>query len=367
LRSRNPQKKILFAVQGEGRGHMTQSIAMSEIIRQAGMEVCAVLIGKSAQRQIPDFYYERINAPVTAYDSPNFITDVRMKAILKFPTIVKNLGLLPAFRKSLKLIDQQLKEHQPDLIINFYDPLIGLYYLFYKPTIPVVCVAHQYFYHHPEFRFPDRDLLSRISLKVFNKLTAYGSSKKLALSFYPFNNSEKHSIVVIPPLIREAVYRQKSTEGTYMLVYLVNCGYLEDIHAWHMNNPTIEMHCFSDRKSGTDVEQIHENLFYHALDDRKFLEMMGNCRGIVCTAGFETVCEALYLGKPVFTVPVEGQYEQFCNSRDAFKAGAGIYDKKFDITRFLNYLAADRNTSEKFRDWAKRSSEKTMEQILLLL
>ena len=43
----------------------------------------------------------------------------------------------------------------------------------------------------------------------------------------------------------------------------------------------------------------------------------------------------MYLGKPVFMVPVEGHYEQYCNSRDAFKAGAGLYDKSFKITRFL--------------------------------
>lgn len=344
---------------------MTQSLAMSEIIRQAGMEVCAVLIGKSAQRRIPEFYFAKINAPVTAFDSPNFLTDDKMKAIRKFPTVVKNLLQLSAFLKSLKLIDKKVKEQKPDLIINFYDPLAGLYYLFYKPKIPVVCVAHQYFYHHPEFQFPDRDLLSRISLKVFNNLTAYGSSKKLALSFYPFKDCKKHSIVVIPPLLREAVYQQNCLQGNFILVYLVNCGYLEDIHVWHKNNPNIEMHCFSDRISKLDVEQIHENLFYHKLNDQKFLEMMGNCRGVVCTAGFETVCEALYLGKPVFTVPVEGQYEQFCNSRDAFKAGAGMYDKEFHITRFLDYLAGYRNPPENFRNWASLSATKTMEQILL--
>jgi uncharacterized protein (TIGR00661 family) len=363
----SPKKKILFIVQGDGRGHMTQSIAMREIIQQAGMDVCAVLIGKSERRQIPGFYYDRINTPVTAFDSPNFVTDSKMKAILILPSIAKNLLLLKTFLRSLKIIDEKIKEHKPDLIVNFYDPMIGLYYMFYKPKIPMVCVAHQYFYHHPGFEFPKGRNIEKICLKLFNNLTAFGSEKKLALSFYPFRDSQKNAIYVIPPLLRETVSRQSSVQGNYILVYLVNCGYLQDISDWHAKNGDVELHCFSDRETPLELEQIRENLFFHKLNDQKFLEMMSNARGLVSTAGFETVCEAMYLGKPVFMVPVEGHYEQFCNSRDAFKAGAGLYDKRFRITRFLNYLASYRDPTRNFRDWAGLSPKKTMEQLRSML
>jgi len=363
----NKKKKFLFVVQGEGRGHMTQSIAMQNIIQAAGMEVCGVLIGKSPQRQIPAFYYEKIHAPITTIESPNFVTDSKMKSIKMFPSVVKNIMNISTFRNSLKIIDEKIKEYKPDMIINFYDPLIGLYYLLKRPDIPMVCVAHQYMFHHPGFEFPKGHLLDRMSLKFYTGLTSYGSVKKLALSFYPFENNNKNSVFIIPPLLREDVFMQKAQPGDYLLVYLVNSGYLEDIISWHNQNKSVEVHCFIDKKSEHEVEQFHENLYFHRINDQKFLSMMAKARGLVSTAGFESVCEAMYLGKPVFMVPVEGHYEQFCNSRDAFKAGAGIYDNGFHITRFLTYLAGYRNNADPFRDWVNQSPNKTMEQLRSVL
>ena len=44
---------------------------------------------------------------------------------------------------------------------------------------------------------------------------------------------------------------------------------------------------------------------------------MADCSAMASTAGFESVCEAMCLGKPVMMVPVEGHFEQYCNARDA--------------------------------------------------
>ena len=38
--------KVLFIVQGEGRGHLTQAITLEEILRRNGHEVVEVLVGK---------------------------------------------------------------------------------------------------------------------------------------------------------------------------------------------------------------------------------------------------------------------------------------------------------------------------------
>lgn len=49
---------------------------------------------------------------------------------------------------------------------------------------------------------------------------------------------------------------------------------------------------------------------------------MAGCKAYASTAGFESICEAMYLGKPVLMVPAH--IEQDCNAYDAMKAGAGI-------------------------------------------
>ena len=361
------KKKFLFIVQGEGRGHMTQSISLQTMIQNAGMEVCEVLVGKSPNRVIPEFYYRRINAPITGINSPNFVTDAKHRKVRMLPSVFSNLFKLNLFRESLAIIDKKIKEHNPDVIVNFYDPLMGLYYLFNRPSIPMICIAHQYLFLHPDFEFPQGNFMDKQSLKLYTQLTALGSNRKLALSFYPFENNEKHGVYVIPPLLREEVFRQSVRTDDYLLVYLVNNGYSEDIIAWSKKNPTVKIHCFMDKPGLLDEEQINENLFFHKINDQKFLSMMSHAKGLISTAGFESVCEAMYLKKPVLMIPVEGHYEQYCNSRDAFKAGAGLYDKKFDIGRLLNYLSTYRDNSEHFRGWVHQSSNKTIEQLRMEL
>ena len=354
--------KVLFIVQGEGRGHMTQSIAMQNILTKAGHEVCEVLLGKSPQRKVPDFYYQQIKCQVTLIDSPNFVTDAKMKAIKMIPSVTRNLAKFKLFRASLKVIKSTIQKHQPDLIINFYDPLMGLYYLFNKVNIPMVCIAHQYLFNHKGFKFPAGHLMDSASLKFYTSLTAVGAYKKLALSFYPFHDEPTSKTYIVPPLLREAVFQKEPTTGDFILAYLVNAGYMEEIIDWHNKNPETIIHCFMD-KALQQGAPVKPNLYFHAINDQLFLEKMSQAKGLITTAGFESVCEAMYLNKPVFMVPVEGHFEQFCNSRDAFKAGAGIYGNKFELTKFLEYLQHPETPTFNFQDWVRQSETKLIQHL----
>ncbi len=348
-------KKCLFLVQGEGRGHMMQSISMKQLVENAGMNVLGVLIGKSNRREIPSFYYERMDTSVIPIESPNMATDKNAKAIKALPSLFNVISKLPQFFRSLLIIHREIKKHKPDVIINFYEPLAGLYYLFFRPKIPMICIGHHYMFNHPEYTMPEGHFFASLGLKLWTGLISIGAKKKLALSFYPFDDCKDKSIYIIPPLLRREVQNQDTTNGSYLLVYLLNSGYMEDIIHWHSQNLQVKLHCFVDNKDIVDYYEYDSTLVFHQLNDKKFLEMMANSKGLVSTSGFESVCEAMYLGKPVFMVPVEGHYEQFCNSRDAAGAGAGLYDTSFKIDKFLTYLSGSYSENEEFREWVKKS------------
>jgi len=356
-------KKCLFLVQGEGRGHMTQSISMKQLMESSGMEVCEVLVGKSKRRKIPGFYYDRISAPVTLIESPNMSTGKNNKAIKALPSLLGVLLRMPKFIYSLFVINRKIKEHKPDVIINFYEPLAGLYYLLFRPSIPMICIGHHYMFNHPKFKMPKGNFLASTGLKMWTGLISIGAKKKLALSFYPFDDCKEKSIYVIPPLLRDEVRHQPTTNGNYLLVYLLNTGYMEDIIKWHNKNPDVKLHCFIDKKEVVDSVPYDSTLCFHQLNDKKFLTMMANSKGLVSTSGFESVCEARYLGKPVFMVPVEGHYEQFCNSRDAAKAGIGLYDKSFEIDRFFTYISNYKKDNSEFKQWTNQSHLLTLKHI----
>jgi spore coat polysaccharide biosynthesis predicted glycosyltransferase SpsG len=79
---------------------------------------------------------------------------------------------------------------------------------------------------------------------------------------------------------------------------------------------------------------------------------MAECSGYITTAGFESLCEALYLGKPTLMVPVAGHYEQACNALDAVKAGVGISASGFEVDRLVQFLPFYQPKDQAFRQWA---------------
>jgi uncharacterized protein (TIGR00661 family) len=358
-------KKFIISVQGEGRGHMTQALSVYDLLIEGGHTVSAVILGSGGTRDVPSFFFEKIKSPIYQLKSPNFIADTKNKQINLTQTIFQNFRRMGTYRKSLKAIDRLVKEHQPDVIINLFDILLGMYFRFYKPNVKMVCIAHQYIYLHPEFEFPQGRWLDRFAIKFFTRLTAYGSSKNLGLSFYKIY-THGEDVVVVPPLLRKEIFELETSAQEFYLVYLVNRGYFEEVLEWHLKNPSTEIHCFTDQP---DFIYEHytfdkQRLYVHAINDRLFLDMMSKTRGLASTAGFESVCEAMYLGKPVMMVPIAGHYEQYCNSRDAQKAGAGIYADHFDLARLADYSSTMHPENNWFKNWVSSAKPKIYQEIL---
>lgn len=360
-------KKCLFLVQGEGRGHMTQSISMKQVLESVGMEVCEVIIGKSDHRDVPSFYAKKMNVKITEVHSPNMALDKKSKKVKPLATFFKSALLLPKYFESLRIIHQRIKEHKPDIIINFFEPLCGFYSMKYNPRIPIVSVAHHYMFLHSRYKMPDGYAFSSASLKFYTWLTSFRSKKRLALSFYPFEDDSKRGIYIIPPLLRKEVLNHATGKGNYLLVYILNSGYCEDIIAWHSRHPETEIHCFTDKKDMSEIEQYDSTLTFHSLNDNLFLSLMANAKGVVTTSGFESVNEAMYLGKPVFTIPVEGHFEQFCNSQDAARTNLALFGRKFDLGMFLDYIESFSADNTTYIEWVNKAEDYIVRNIYSML
>ena len=347
--------KFLFIVQGEGRGHLTQAISLYDMLVKNRHEVCHVVVGKSKRRELPLFFLDQIQAPIDQMESPNFIIDKKGKSVKLFSSILVNLFKLPTFIKSINRIDKLVKSEQPDVIINFYDFLGGLYYILKKPQPKHVTLAHQFFVAHPNFDFPKGRFYDRSSMMLGNKLAGYRASKILALSFRELPDTEK--LTIVPPLLRKEVKSQMVSQKNHFLVYMVNHGYAEQVEKFHSNNPDVPIHCFWDKKGVPETYEIDENLTFHQLNDQKFIELMASCRGYLTTAGFESVCEAMYMGKPTLMVPVKGHYEQSCNALDASNAGAGISSEIFELEKLLSYIPKYKNVQATFKEWSDKAEK----------
>lgn len=346
--------KFLFIIQGEGRGHLTQAIAFSKMLEAQGHQLKGVIVGKSKRRIIPDFFIQQISAKIHPIESPNFETDKGEKRILIGKTITKNLRKSPVYFKSLQQIDELVKATEPDIILNFYDLLGGLYNAFFRPKAHFWVIGHQYLMYHPSFKFARSVAFQKELFQLNTWLTALGADKKIALAFKPLSKIHGHKLVVAPPLLREEVKHLQPRSGNFILAYMVNPGYASEVISFAKKYPHLRIKAYWDKKKAKETEHPLPNLSFHKIHDRHFLEDMAACSGLVCTAGFESVCEALFLKKPVLVIPVKGQYEQACNALDTVESGVGISSKNFDFGKLEAMIASNQKTEDDFQDWAAK-------------
>lgn len=343
--------KVLFIVQGEGRGHLTQAITMEDLLHRNGHEVVEVLVGKSNSRRLPGFFNRSIQAPIKRFLSPNFLPTPANKRVSLSRSVAYNVLKLPTYIRSMHYIHSRIEETGAELVINFYELLTGLTYLLYRPSVPQISIGHQYLFLHDDFEFPpEKDSSNLWLLRFFTRLTCIGAREKLALSFREMEDDKESHIRVVPPLLRREVLSCESQQGDYLHGYMVNAGFGESIKRWHSTHPEIPLHFFWDKLDEEEVCRIDETLSFHQIDDIKFLQYMAGCRAYATTAGFESVCEAMYLGKPLLMVPAH--IEQDCNAYDAARSGAGVISDEFALERLLSF-SENYRIDETFRYWVR--------------
>ena len=350
--------RFLFIVQGEGRGHLTQALSLAAMLRRHGHEITGVLVGRSPQRVLPDFFRARIGAPVIEFEAPRFAFDRSNRSVSMLRTLLGNLrpGSLARFRRSARIIREQIAAQHPDQIVNFYELLSSLTVRLYGIRIPMTGIAHQFLLGHRAYPYARNTGVEGFLLRLHARMTACGCAQLLGLSFRPMDDDTRRHIRVVPPLLRrDALSGSVSDEG-FVLGYMVNNGFAAELRQWCAGHPQWSVHLFWDRFGAPQTLPAEGGLVFHRLDDAEFLDRMHRCRGYVTTAGFESVCEAMYLGKPMMLIPAH--IEQRINAADAAAAGAGVVAGRFDLGRFTDYLGHRHPPVAGFREWVDSAEER---------
>lgn len=355
--------KLMLSVLGEGRGHMTQAIAVNEMAEKAGHQVVSVVLGLGPHRQAAPYFAAAIKAPITTITTPDFASKNNRKISMP-ATVAGVIRQLPAYRHSLHALKEVVRQCQPDVIVNFFEPLTAFYALSCRHRPPVVAVAHQFMFEHPAYVHHPRMRLQQLGLKWYIRFIGAGSTR-VALSLYEAPDLPEKDLVVAPPILRRQLFDlQPNPNGKFVLSYLLNHGYAEQIIAWHKANPKTTLHCFYDKPDAPPEYRYDDNLIFHRLDGEKFLRMMAECKFVACTAGFESLAEAAWLGKPLFMVPVENHIEQQINAVDAVRSGLGVAETSFNLDRIAEL--PDRLDNAAYRAWLKKADSillKTLEQV----
>ena len=283
------------------------------------------------------------------------------RAVNNTATLLGALASLPKYARLVRQFDGLVRAAQPDVILNFFEPIAAFYALTRRRRPPVVSIAHQFMFQHPRYVRSPRLWKQLASMRVYTWLMG-ARSTKLALSLYEAPDLPAKRIIVGPPILRKQLFSlHPNPAGTFTLVYLLNHGYADQIIRWSDAHPQTRLHCFYDQPGAPAEFEHSPSLTFHQLDGEKFLRMMAECRNVVCTAGFESVSEAAWLGKPLFLVPVENHVEQQVNAMDAQQFGIGITENTFQLDRLAEL--PDRLPTETFHAWLDCAPKKLFQAI----
>ena len=343
--------KFIFTVQGEGRGHLTQAISLTQLAREAGHEVVGYAVGSFQGRKVPAFFKEFIgDTPLIQYESPS-INYGKGKSVQLGKTAFQAFRRFRTYWNSACQLQAFIEELQPDGLVNFYESITGLYFMKTRSKLPCMSIGHQYLLLNRHFQSIPEKKLDQFLLHLNTKITAMGSQKLVGLSFRPMASDELNHISVVPPLLRQEIRALQPKQGERWLVYLTHFRLADEIMAWSNKNPEIQLDCFWDNPARREEYAYSENLTFHPIDAEKYLQKMQGCKGLISTAGFESVAEAMYLGKPVMMVPVPNHIEQMINAYDGELSGAGIAARTFDLDVFKGYLPQHPEGAEQFQAW----------------
>ena len=297
--------KILYAFQGTGNGHVARAQEIIPILKKYAL-VDTLISGHQTQLK------------------SGFDLDFRFKGISLLYNKVGGLSYKKTlfqnnFCKAIKVV-KSLDLSAYDLVINDFEPLTAWASKINK--FPIMELSHQASLFFQETPKPDKkDWLGDFILRHYAPC-----GKKLGFHFENYNPSIKK------PVIRQKIRNLNPKNKGHYLAYLPS--FSDEVLVNFLTRLDVEWKVFS--KYAKQYQKFR-NVELFPIDEKKYLEMFESCEGILCNAGFETPAEALFLGKKLFVIPIENQYEQECNAAALQKMGVAC-SAKLDPSKIREWL-----------------------------
>jgi uncharacterized protein (TIGR00661 family) len=80
------------------------------------------------------------------------------------------------------------------------------------------------------------------------------------------------------------------------------------------------------------------NIVFRQPSTGEFLDDLAAARAVITNGGYTLISEALYLGKPVYAIPIQNQFEQMVNGYYLERLGYGLFDLAPERRRLEMFL-----------------------------
>ncbi|OGR65539.1 MAG: hypothetical protein A2X31_00155 [Elusimicrobia bacterium GWB2_63_22] len=298
--------RILYGVSGEGSGHATRSKEiLSGLVKKHRVKVLAY--GKSYDLLKDCFDTQKIYGLHLYY---------RDGSVDYLRTALANLRRMPAeLDGTLAGVKAVMKRFRPEVVISDFEPVSGL--LARHNQLPLISLDNQHIFTNCDVKYPRRFAREAgVNRLVIGAYLPRISETLITCFYHP--RVTRPDTYLFPPILRRAILAQKPRAGRHVLVYQTASG--DDSIAGALKNCPGEYIFY-----GCNKDQRDGNITYRKFSEEGFIKDLASCRAVVCNGGLSLMSEALHLGKPIFSVPIAGQFEQIANAYYLEKLGYGRY------------------------------------------
>ena len=299
--------RILYGVVGEGMGHAMRSrVILDELVKRH--EVKVVVSGRAHE-----YLQKRLgpDADVRKIWGLSIVTEDN--EVRSFKTLLENLkgAITGGWPKNVKTYFELAEQFRPEVVISDFE---SWSYLFARNwRLPVISIDNMQIINRTslpdsitagvegEFQLAKALVKSKVPGAFHYFITTF---------FHPKIRKPRTSLH--PPILRPEILNAKSEPGEHLLVYQTNTTN-EELPAL-LQRSGRECRIYGLRRD-LKAPVTEGNLTYKPFSEQGFIDDLRTAKGVIASAGFTLMGEAVYLHKPMLAEPVGGQFEQVLNSR----------------------------------------------------
>jgi uncharacterized protein (TIGR00661 family) len=327
--------KILYGVPGEGMGHATRSkVVVDYLLKKHDVRI--VSSGRA-------FGFLNESFPGRVSEIEGFHLAYKNARVDKFKTALSILkSATGSLRKNFIKYMELSKTFFPDLVISDFESFAFWFALQHR--IPIISIDNMQIISRCdlEVRIPPEEKANcRITKNIIRAKVPGCRNYLITTFFYP--TITKQPTVLVPPILRDKILSRQPSWGNHLVVYQTSESQdklIADLQA--LGQETFHVYGFNRSEN-------HGNVILKTFSEDGFIDDLASCKGVIANGGFSLISEAVYLKKPVCSIPIQNQFEQFVNAAYIEKLGYGRHFGKmasdsikaflYDIERFRDNLA----------------------------
>jgi len=321
--------RILYGVVGEGMGHAMRSrVILDELVKEH--EVQVVVSGRAY-----DYLHKRVSENLAVRKIWGYTLVYEDNEVDAFKTAARNLkGALTGWPENIKAYVEITERFEPQVVISDFE---SWSYLFaQRHGLPLISVDNMQIINRCEL---PPEITAGVAAdfeltKAIVKAKVAGADHyHITTFFYPPVRKERTTLH--PPILRPEILAAKPAPGDHLLVYQTSTSNmaLPDI----LRRTGRECRIYGLRRDLKE-EVVEGNLRYQPFSEARFIDDLRTARGVIASAGFTLMGEAVYLRRPMLAVPVGGQFEQVLNARYLEREGYGLCADELSDERLGAFL-----------------------------